>query len=231
MYRKDTLIRIVKVLIGLLVFAFGLYLMIKANIGLQPWDCFAMGIAGKFGITYGRSSMIIGMAVLIIDVLLKERIGIGTVLNGLFVGYFVDFYDWLHIVPEKLPIWIGIILVLIGMFIMALGYYMDMNPGLCFGPRDAMMVGVGKRMRKIPVGVVNIFVMAAVLSVGFILGGPVGIGTLISVFGIGTAMQIVFGLFKFEPRDVINEDIVESIRSIIHNEPSRNQQKRFDAKK
>lgn len=213
----------IRLVVGLMIFSFGLYMMIAADLGFQPWDCFAMGVAGKLGITYGQSSMWIGLTVLVIDLFLREKIGIGTILNAVTVGYFVDFYSWLHIIPDNLNIVVALIVLVAGMFVMGIGYYVDMKPGLGFGPRDALMVGIGKRLRKLSVGLVNNIVLAVVLVFGFILGGKVGVGTVISVLGLGFAMQVVFNIFKFEPRDVINDDVKQFFKTLIKNDLSPHQ--------
>ena len=83
------------------------------------------------------------------------------------------------------------------------------------GPRDAFFVGVGKRLPKVPIGAVQIIVQIAVLVIGYFLGGPVGIGTIIATFGIGTAMQIVYSIIKFEPRDIVHKDFFEILRLFV----------------
>ena len=79
----------------------------------------------------------------------------------------------------------------------------------CCGPRDALLVGLGKRLPQVPIGIVQIILWSAVTVVGWLLGGPVGVGTLLSAFGAGAVMQLVYQLLHFEPRDVVHHDVIE----------------------
>ena len=84
----------------------------------------------------------------------------------------------------------------------------------CCGPRDSLLVGLGKRMPKVPIGIVEIILWAAVLLMGYLLGGPVGIGTLISTFGAGLVMQLVYNIIRFEPRDLRHRDVLTVAREL-----------------
>ena len=90
-----------------------------------------------------------------------------------------------------------------------------MKAAQCCGPRDALLVGLGKRMPKLPIGLVEILLWAVVLLLGWLLGGPVGIGTLISTFGAGAVMQLVYNLVRFEPREVKHRGVLEVTRELI----------------
>ncbi|MBQ1331735.1 MAG: hypothetical protein IIY36_02285, partial [Lachnospiraceae bacterium] len=84
--------------------------------------------------------------------------------------------------------------------------------GQCCGPRDSLLVGLGKRLPRIPIGLVEILLWAAVTLVGWLLGGPVGIGTLISTFGAGAVLQLVYWLIRFEPREVRHRSVIEVVK-------------------
>ena len=101
-----------------------------------------------------------------------------------------------------------------GLFILSLGTYFCMSSGQSCGPKDAMLIGIGKRLRAFPIGVVQILLQAAVLFIGWVLGGPVGIGTVMAAGLGGTAMQIVFHLLRFEPRDTVHYDLIETVRML-----------------
>lgn len=206
--------RTLRCTLGLFLYALGVYLTLRANVGLAPWEVLAMGISGRTGLIYGNANLMVSFVVLAMDVLMKERIGIGTVLNTIICSKAVDLYLWLDLIPQQQSLGGGILLLVAGMFVIAIGQWVYISPGLGSGPRDSFMVGVGKRLRRLPIGVVQNGILLAVLLVGWLLGGPVGIGTLISVVGMGTAMQIVFRPAKFEPRNVVHENIVESFKKI-----------------
>ncbi len=212
MNRKTILLGWARIVLGLVVFSFGVHLTIWANIGLAPWDCLGMGIANHTPLNYGAAMTIMAVVILGIDLLLKERIGFGTVIDALLTGNFVQAFNSLNPFPENDNLWIGIGVMLIGFVFMALGMWIYMQAGQCCGPRDSLLVGLGKRLPRLPIGLVEILLWAAVLLAGWLLGGPVGIGTLISTFGAGAVMQLVYQLVRFEPRQVKHRDIVETLK-------------------
>ena len=99
-----------------------------------------------------------------------------------------------------------------GFVFMAVGMAIYMKCEQCCGPRDALLVGLGKRLSRIPIGIVEVLLWASVLFVGWMLGGPVGIGTVISTFGAGIVVQIVYSLIRFEPRDLKHRGVIEASR-------------------
>ena len=200
---------------GLLVFAFGVHLTIYANIGLAPWDCLGMGIARHTPLNYGLAMTVMGVVILCADLLLKERIGYGTIIDALLTGNFVQMFNSANPFPENQSLWFGIGLMLIGFVFMALGMFVYMKAGQCCGPRDALLVGLGKRLSRVPIGAVQIALWAAVLLAGWLLGGAVGVGTLISTVGAGAVMQAVYNIIRFEPRDVRHRDVLEITRVLL----------------
>ncbi len=102
--------------------------------------------------------------------------------------------------------------MLTGFVFMALGMFIYMKAAQGCGPRDSLLIGIGKRLPRVPIGVVEILLWAAVLLAGWLLGGPVGIGTLISTLGAGAVMQLVYSLLRFEPREIRHRDLAETMR-------------------
>ena len=212
--KKKIVLQWLQITAGLLVFAFGVHLTIYANIGLAPWDCLGMGVAKHTPLNYGLAMTAIAVTVLAVDLLLRERIGFGTVIDALLTGNFVQMFNDLNPLPENGSLWLGIVIMLAGFVFMALGMWIYMRAGQCCGPRDSLLVGLGKRLRRLPIGAVEILLWAAVLLIGWLLGGPVGIGTLISTFGAGAVMQLVYHLIRFEPRDVRHRDVIEVVKEL-----------------
>ena len=206
-----------QIVLGLLVFSFGVHLTIYANIGLAPWDCLGMGIARHTPLNYGLAMTVLSLLILGIDLLLKEKIGYGTVIDALLTGNFVQMFNDLNPFEENHNVLLGVVLMLVGFVFMALGMYIYMKGEQCCGPRDSLLVGIGKRLPRIPIGIVEILLWAAVLLAGWLLGGPVGIGTLISTFGAGLVMQLVYNLLRFEPRSVRHQDIVTVTKRLCGN--------------
>jgi uncharacterized membrane protein YczE len=196
---------------GLAVCAFGIWMTLQADIGLGPWDALTMGLANRFGTTYGTFSITIALVVLVSDVFLHECIGIGTVLNCFLIGSFVDVYNAIGLSAETDSLILRVLLMIGGMFVLGFGQYLYMKVGLGCGPRDSLVVGLGRYVPKVPIGAVNIAVLAAVLLIAWLLNGPIGFGTLLFAFGSGVAMQIVFRIVHFEPRDVVHQDLLQSL--------------------
>ena len=197
--------------VGLMVFALGSYFQIQANFGMSPWNSLSQGISMNYPISFGTANIIISFVIIGIDILMKEPIGIGTILNALVIGAGTDIYLAIGFLPQQTSL-IGKFLVLMaGIVITCLGQYLYMKACLSCGPRDSLMVGLGKKFPKVKIGTVNIVLLAMVQVVCLILGSPVGLGTVICVFGTGTITNIVFGFLKFEPRALKHESIIDTI--------------------
>ena len=213
MQTKPQIIKeILKSALGLFIFSIGVYLTIQANIGLAPWDCLSMGVSAKVGYSYGIVHTVISIIILIIDILLKEKIGYGTILDALLVGNYVDWIGYLKLVPVSDNVAVSCAMVIIGLLIMGYGQYFYMAAAQGCGPRDSLLIALGKRFPRTPIGVVQTFMVGIALLIGWLLGGPVGIGTIISVFGMGSALQLVCKIMHFEPRDVVHKNVLETNR-------------------
>ena len=201
---------------GLFGFGVGVYLTIQANIGVAPWDTFYLGINKVTGIQYGNISIAASIIIILIDVfVLKERIGIGTLLDAVVVGKTVDLMNWLNLVPAQQNMIVGIILMLIGLFIMGFSQYLYMQAGLSCGPRDSMLVGISKKIPKVKVGYIGTAILITVFILGWLLDGPIGVGTIIAVALQGTLMQVAFNIMKFDPKDITHQDLIQSLKVIL----------------
>ncbi len=203
-----------QIVAGLAVFSLGIHLTIYANIGLAPWDCLGMGVAAHTPFNYGIVMTLMGVLILAVDLLLKERIGFGTILDALLSGNLIQFFNDRNPLPENHDLLTGILCILLGFVFVALGMRLYMGAGQGCGPRDTLLVGLGKRLPKVPIGFVEILLWSAVLLTGWLLGGPVGPGTVISTFGAGLILQAVYSVIRFEPRDVRQKDVVEVIKML-----------------
>ena len=215
--RKRVFAEWFQIVFGLLIFAFGVHLTIFANIGLAPWDCLGMGLSYHTPLNYGLCMTFMSLVIVGLDLLMGEKIGFGTLIDALVTGNFVQMFNDLNPLPENNSLPAGIACMLAGFVFMAVGMFFHMRSAQCCGPRDAMLVGLGKRMRRIPIGIVQIMLWAIVLLTGWLLGGPVGIGTLLSTFGGGIVMQFVFNALRFEPRDVVHRSFSETVRELLGN--------------
>lgn len=212
--RGNILKNMVLAAFGLFLFGIGVYLTIQANIGVAPWDAFNLGLSHTFGIKYGTASILVSFTVIAIDLLLKERIGIGTIFDAIIVGKTVDFCNWLHLIPACSNIGMGLLTMFLGLFIMGFSQFIYMKAALCCGPRDALLVALGKRFCKIPIGAVSIAILIVVLAIGWRLGGPIGIGTIVAALGTGPMMQLAFSLVKFKPIEVVHQDLIRTCKTL-----------------
>ena len=208
--------RLVRLILGLFVCAVGLYLSIRANIGLAPWDALNVGIEMRAGISYGNASVLIGLAVILADIFLKEKIGVGTVLNTILIGKFVDLLNYMDILDYQENFFVGVIMLLVGQFVLCIGSYLYMGAEMGCGPRDSFLVAFVRRVHKAPIGIVKFVIEFTVLVMGWALGAKVGLGTVICMFGISIIMQITFDLLRFDVKALHHEDIADTFRNIFH---------------
>lgn len=206
---SDLLRRTLLATAGLFVFAIGNYLTVQANIGQAPWNTFQLGLTNYLPMTYGQISILVAFLVVAIDLLIREPIGLGTILDALLVGIFHDWFDSMNLVPTIQNPVIGLGVLLLGMVILAYSQSLYMSACLGCGPRDALLVGLGKRLRKLPIGLVSILLTGIVCGVGFLLGGSVGLGTVLFLVCNGVVMQAVFRVIRFEPRDLTHVGLRE----------------------
>ena len=199
-----------RILIGLLIYSFGVYLTIYANIGLASWDCLAVGISRHAPLNYGSAMVAISLTAIILQLLLRERIGFSTLLDAVITGNLTQLLTDISPYPENHSLLLGIPYMLFGFLFIALGMYVYMNAEQGCGPKDGLLIAIGKRLPKIPIGVVEILLWAVVTLFGWLLGGTVGIGTLISSFGAGAVLHLFYNTIHFEPRELRHRSIKET---------------------
>ncbi|MCM3780534.1 membrane protein YczE [Microbacterium hydrocarbonoxydans] len=180
--RRDLVERVVQLLVGLFLYGVALGLMVRGGIGVAPWDVLALGVSGSTGLGYGLVTVLVSIIVLLLWIPLRQRVGLGTLLNALLIGPSADLT--LALVPAPPSIWIGAPMFVAGLVLLAFatGLYIaaDFGPG----PRDGLMTGLVRRTGW-RVWIVRTLIEGSVLLVGFLLGGPVGVGTVLFAFGVG----------------------------------------------
>ena len=217
--KTQILFRSLKASLGLFAFGFGVYLTILADIGVAPWEAFSLGLSRHLPLSYGDISVITSFIIVGIDLLMKESIGLGTLLDALIVGKSTDLFIRLDLFPHPSHPVVSLIILVAGMFVMSFTQYFYMTAALGCGPRDTLLVALGKRVRRIPIGCVSIAILLTVLAAGWALGGPVGLGTVITAFGLGVTMQLILRLVRFEPRDVRHQSLTETVRLLRGEKP------------
>ncbi|MBQ7796774.1 MAG: hypothetical protein IJ374_09485 [Lachnospiraceae bacterium] len=197
--------------VGLLIFAVGSYFQLQANFGMSPWSSLNQGLSMNFPITFGTASILTSVLIIMVDILMKEPIGLGTILNALVIGIGTDICIALDFLPVQTNLIFQLIVLLAGIVITCIGQFIYMKACLSCGPRDSLLVGLGKRFPNVQIGTVNI-VLLAVVQVGCLfLGSTIGLGTVICVLFTGTIMNIVFKILKFNPRELKHEGLPETM--------------------
>ena len=193
--------------IGFAIFGLSIASMIRSNLGTGPWAVLEVAISGLTGITPGRISIIVGFAVLLIALVLRERIGWGTLGNILFIGLWEDMF--LGIIPSvenNLLIQGGMLLGAVFAMGIASAIYIGVDAGA--GPRDSLMLAV-HRTSGLSIRLARAIIEIIVVVVGWFLGGPLGAGTVIFALLIGPAVQWSFKIFHVKPHKP-DTDIVEA---------------------
>jgi uncharacterized membrane protein YczE len=194
---------------GLFLYALGVVFAIQANIGYAPWAVFHVGLSHKTGLSIGTVTILTGVVIVALVIVLSEKIGLGTLLNMIFIGAFTDLIFVINIIPKQENFVTGTILLIIGLFVVSVGSYFYIRSGLSAGPRDSLMVAINRKTR-LPIGLCRSILELTVTFAGWLLGGMVGIGTVISVITIGFFIQFTFALFKFDPKAVKHETLQET---------------------
>ncbi|KNF07051.1 hypothetical protein CLPU_28c00030 [Gottschalkia purinilytica] len=208
---KKILLDFIKLFTGLFISAFGIMMTINANLGFAPWDVFHKGISNIFGTTIGQSNIIVGIVVVIIDSILGEKVGWGTLCNMVFVGIFMDFITSIGVIPVAHSFIPGVIMIIVGMFISGIAAYLYISAGMGAGPRDGLMVALVKKTNR-SVRFIRNSIEIGVLTIGYFLGGFVGIGTLMISLGIGYFIQLAFKIFKFDVKKVRHRLVVDDMK-------------------
>lgn len=208
------LINTLTALVSLFTYGMGVYLTIHADIGAGPWDVLNLGLSKTLGILYGTASISVSVAILIIDILLREPIGIAMFIDAVVVGKAVDFFNLIDIIPKPKSLAVSIAMMLLGLVIMGYSQFFYMRSALGCGPRDTLLVGIKRRTKHIPIGIVSIIILGLSTLTGYFLGGKVGIGTIICAFLSGPVMQLAFTTVRFDATSVRHQSLHESFRVI-----------------
>lgn len=195
--------RLVQLVIGLILFGVGIAMMLQSGLGLPPWDVLHQGLAEQFGLTVGIWSIIISFVVLLLWLPLRERYGLGTVLNAIIIGIVIDVAALL--IPEPPNVWLDALLMAggIGLIGLASGMYIGANLGP--GPRDGLMTAIARRGPSIRLTRWGLEIV--VLITGIVLGGTFGVGTIAYALFIGPIVQFFLHRWSIEtgrPEDAWN---------------------------
>jgi uncharacterized membrane protein YczE len=187
----------IRIQIGFLLFGLAITLMIRGNIGTSAWVVLEAALAYKLGITVGTMTVIMGFIVLISAVAMREKMGWGTLANILSIGPWVDMWNsFMPSVTDNLPLQIAMLLVAILLMGLGSAIYIGVDAGA--GPRDSMMLAI-RRTTGVSIRVSRAIIEVTVVTIGFLLGGPAGLGTVAYALLIGPSVQWGFKIFNVQP--------------------------------
>jgi uncharacterized membrane protein YczE len=189
--------RLPRCVIGLAFFAIGIMLQVQSKLGLGPWDVLHTGLAKRIGLDFGLVNNLLGLCVLPLWFPLKQRIGLGTVMNTLEIGLLIDLIKRNHLLPAAQSLPVQIAFMVLGVLFIAGGSGLYIGCGLGPGPRDGLMVGL-KRL-GLSVRVARTLIEATVFLLGYLLGGKVGVGTVFFFVTIGPLAQIALARLTLPP--------------------------------
>jgi uncharacterized protein len=178
--------RLARLLLGLFLFGVGEGLLVAADLGVSPWTVLAQGVARHAPMSVGITTVVISVLLLLIWVPLRQRPGLGTVLNALLIGLFIDLTLWA--VPDELPLVVRALLVPTAILLVAVGSGFYLTTRLGPGPRDGLMTGL-HRVTGLSLRLVRAGIEVSAVVVGFALGGTVGVGTVAFALLVGPTVQ------------------------------------------
>lgn len=192
-------LRLVQLMLGLCLFGLGAALMVRANLGLDPWNVFHQGVAGLTPLSLGTITILSGVVVMVLWIPLRQRPGFGTIANIFVIGLSMDLF--LALIPEAQSLIGRGGFMVSGLLLTGLGSAAYIGAGMGTGPRDGLMIGLNRRFGW-SIRVSRMLVELVVLAAGWMLGGVVGIGTVAFAVLIGPIVQFFLPLFQrwWQPR-------------------------------
>jgi uncharacterized membrane protein YczE len=185
--------------IGFLLFGLSIDIMVRANLGLSSWDVLHMALTYHLPISLGEASVGVAFVVVLVDVILREPLGWGTIMNMLFIGTWIDVLKpFVPAVPSVL--WVQLVYLMLGTLLMGFGtaIYIGVDAGA--GPRDSLMLALS-RIGNVSLRWSRTLLESATVLVGWLLGGPFWVGTIISAIAIGPSVQLAFRILKVRTSD------------------------------
>ncbi len=198
--RGGPVARAIWLVTGLFLFSCGIICFLESRLGLAPWDVLHQGIARRTPLSFGVANEVVGVVVLAGAWLLGARVGIGTVANAILLGLFILLLQPVHAVQalSEWPLAGRAGLLVLGLVLFGVGSAFYIGAGLGAGPRDSLML-VGSLRTKVRIGIVRVAIEGVVLVIGFLLGGHVGVGTVLFAALIGPAVEGSFWLISRTP--------------------------------
>ena len=210
--------RFIRLFFGLFLIGLSTFFNGVSGMGYTPWGVLNDGISKTTGITYGQANIIIGIAVLLVDILSGEVFGLGTILNIVCIGVFVDIMNWLNNAVRFLPVldnvYYNLALCVLAAALNIVGIYFYISIKMGCGPRDCLSIVITKKT-PMSLGTSRLLLDLGALVVGYMLKGTVGIGTLIITLTKGPGLQLACKIGDLDVRAYSNESVTETIKKLV----------------
>ena len=207
------LLKLPSLFFGFFLFAVAILLALYSKLGMSPWDVFHMGIVNHSFLSLGQTAQVVGLCVILLSIFLGVIPGIGSILNMIFIGFFVDLVNNTGIIKTPGSLLEKILMLTAAILIMGIASFFYLQVELGAGPRDGLMEGLVIKLNK-PVWLIRSIIEITVLIIGFFLGGPIGIGTLLLAVAIGPSVAFAFKLGKYDSKKAEHMNLIDLYRNI-----------------
>jgi uncharacterized membrane protein YczE len=207
----ELIVKMPSLFFGFFLYAVGILFALYSRLGMSPWDVFHVGVVNHSVLSLGQASQVVGLVIILLSVFLGVVPGIGSILNMIFIGFFVDFIDHIGIINTPDSMFGCVLMLLAAIIIMGFATYFYLRVELGAGPRDGLMEGLVKRLNK-PVWLIRGMIEITVLLIGFFMRGPVGIGTLLLAFLIGPSVQFAFKIGQYDSKKTNHANLVDLLK-------------------
>ena len=207
------LLKMPSLFFGFFLFAVAILLALYSKLGMSPWDVFHMGIVNHSFLSFGQTTQFVGLCVIILSISLKVIPGIGSIFNMIFIGVFIDLINNTGLLKTPGSILGKLLMLVFAILIMGIATYFYLHVELGAGPRDGLMEGLVIKLNK-PVWLIRGSIEITALIIGFFLGGPVGIGTLLLAVAIGPSVQLAFKVGNYDSSKANHMNFIDLYRNI-----------------
>lgn len=191
--------KFIRLLLGFFLVALGIFLMRQSHLGLNPWGTFHDGVSKLSGLRYGTVTQLTGLVIILLSLILKIKPGVGTILNMILIGQTINLIEILDFIPLANNIILRFVYLIGGLWLLSFGLYYYMTAKLGAGPRDGLMIGLVK-LTPFNVTLIKTTIEISALLVGYLLGGAVGVGTIIAALLSGVFLNTILVWRNFDPK-------------------------------
>ncbi len=207
------LLKMPSLFFGFFLFAVAILLALYSKLGMSPWDVFHMGIVNHSILSFGQTTQVVGFGVITFSVFLGVIPRIGSILNMIFIGVFIDLINNTGILKTPGSMLAKILMLISAILIMGFATYFYLKVELGAGPRDGLMEGLIRKLNK-PVWLIRCSIEITVLIIGFFMGGPVGIGTLLLAVAIGPSVEFGFKIGQYDSKKAQHMTFIDLYRTL-----------------